>query len=1014
MKKKKRRRRWIIGLLSALALVITVTLLISVFSQVRARFSRPLVMIHNPINRQVITLDDSVMVHATARNERGITRAELWADGELIAEKENPDGDAINPFVLLSSWQPTTLGNHILIVRAFAADGTEGQATVTVEVIEREVKDTHEVQEGESLESIAEEYGTTEEELEELNPDLPEEGPAPGDELEVPGGGGEEGSDRAETETEDTEEEGAGEEEGEDRDGGDAPPPHPESPGGIELGDWFFGLDLDDLFDFSDSSSLLIVEVLSFSLGSSDFEDVHCYVSLGDTPWFSIWDALNMSTGVMTSLESPPEEPLQLVSRCEGIFPGGTASDYLGMINLSIPPSQWDNVIREETSEGRYGPLSITYRVGYEEEREANLDPDMTPPTNLYLDPMRYALRWEYHPRAEEAPIDGFRIYLNNTLQWVEPADARASDLPPEWFRPPCGETYTFTVTAYRGISADATESAPTDPPVVIEDEDDCQKEFMVTFLTLQTFDLPSDGRYEDRTGDLGPVYGQFVANEEWETFRTGRLLRGAGVDTAMGITQNTIYDLAEFAEGTDRSWSGLPVTYVDVPEEDVLTVGFSIHDDDLRNDDDLLCEAEAQHFNGPTAELDRVQEYALRSENGRCEITYTIGPAPGSAVGSADTAYPPLPWLEVENIRYDDEQSRYLVDIRNTGTATWPYRTLTVNMVTRDGETVEILVWDEFGLEPNATETLVIPDHGTHAPMELCPFLDPHNEVDELLESQGTRRHIPQCAPLPDLVITDVDYMEGSNDRLRVTFQNQGEGTLENRVVGLTTTLADGSPAYLSRSQPNIHLEPGETIFIELSGISEGIYEQLLGGYSVTIDPDEIITESNEGNNDYTVPASVTVRFIPEEFFSERSGENLLQCRAEAYFRIEIGHGHTLDDAEWVSYRYPESGELVFLVDHFICAGDDPGPWIPGEEYHREIQMPNDENLYIRLSGWERDGSVGARDSLGEIFRTYTPEDNYGEGSTGWTWSTEGSCNDARPYGTPKFQARWRIEIIE
>jgi hypothetical protein len=240
---------------------------------------------------------------------------------------------------------------------------------------------------------------------------------------------------------------------------------------------------------------------------------------------------------------------------------------------------------------------------------------------------------------------------------------------------------------------------------------------------------------------------------------------------------------------------------------------------------------------------------------------------------------------------------------------------------------------------------------------------------------------------------------------------------------MGLETTLADGSPAYLARSWPDVTLNPGETTTRDLIGVSDTIYEMLQDGYTVQVDPDGLITEAEEENNDYSVSPSVTVRFVPEQFFSGRAAENLLQCRAETYFRIEVGHGHSLDDAEWISQRYPRSGELVYLVDHFICAGDDPGPWVPDASYQMEVEMPSDENFYIRLSGYERDGSSN-RDSLGEIFLTYAPDENYGEGPSGseaegggwdhWVWSSRGSCNDARPYGTPWFQARWRIEIVE
>ena len=147
-----------------------------VYFQMRARAfnSRPLVLIHSPINHAQFQAGNGVSVHATIRSDNGVSRAELWADQSLIASREVNEGSAPAGLVFSADWIASTMGNHVLIVRAFSSDGTAGQASTVVEVRGSEEADTnattHIVQEGETVESIAAEYGTTPEELVASNP----------------------------------------------------------------------------------------------------------------------------------------------------------------------------------------------------------------------------------------------------------------------------------------------------------------------------------------------------------------------------------------------------------------------------------------------------------------------------------------------------------------------------------------------------------------------------------------------------------------------------------------------------------------------------------------------------------------------------------------------------------------------------------------------------------------------------------------------------------------------------
>ena len=176
MEKPKRKSNhvlWIIlGLIAFFLLIMLalfVLLVVNRSIQSNKDFnSRPLVLIHEPLNHDRVEAGSAVLVHATARQGKGGLRSvELWADDTLAASRQAPEGASPASMVLSESWIPTAIGSHILIVRATAADGVQGQAAITVLVTEGDqqaVTGTYLVEEGDTLASIAGEHGTTPEE----------------------------------------------------------------------------------------------------------------------------------------------------------------------------------------------------------------------------------------------------------------------------------------------------------------------------------------------------------------------------------------------------------------------------------------------------------------------------------------------------------------------------------------------------------------------------------------------------------------------------------------------------------------------------------------------------------------------------------------------------------------------------------------------------------------------------------------------------------------------------------
>ena len=465
--------RWGLGL-ALIGLVFACVLALGLaYSSGRARAfnSRPLVLIHNPVHHDRVSVGEGLIVHATARSDNGLTHMELWAGETLVAVQAAPEGSTPANLTISSIWIPQVTGSQALMARAYSKDGTDGQTMVMLTVTEAGEggAGSYVAREGDTLASIAEEHGTSPEELVDLDPGLGPGEPGPGEALSVPDS-----------------EPPAEEIPAPPEDSGEAPGLEGDPPGSTGFLELLFGLSPFVISDEDAEALTLRLEIPTLRTGGS-YDGLHCYVGLagGAPQWYpdadhdqstdesfaspgsGRWDSATYLDGEAAPVITwPGDKPLPLDVSCVGITAGGTDALALGRVELSIPPEQWDGMIREVEVSGAEGSYAFGYRVTRAEDAPRAvplfLDPDMTPPFDARLDERRISLRWEYEPGPDEEPIDGFRVYLNGNLQWVEPPGARESGLPYEWLNPPCGTTYTFAVTAFRLGFPDGPESLPS------------------------------------------------------------------------------------------------------------------------------------------------------------------------------------------------------------------------------------------------------------------------------------------------------------------------------------------------------------------------------------------------------------------------------------------------------------------------------------------------------------------------------------------------------------------------
>ena len=971
----KRSKTILLGILALTLICLLLALLAAWFyggMRRRAMEERPLVLIHAPLNRDRIPLGNGILAHATARSQEGVARIELWADGELVAAREAPVEGPVPLLALSAGWEPQALGSHTMLVRAVSASGVAGQATVVVEGVdavaqEAPVVGAHIAQEGETLESVAAEVGASVEEVAALNPGIGPEGPQPGDVLYHPleEDPGEEGG------SEPVEEEAPS---GEGAPSGDeAPPdPEPEAPGSAEGVELLFGA-----LRFQ-PPMLLRVEALALETGAA-YESLHCYVAVagGDPRWYPDDDSDPSTDESFGTLDGESwnvvahlsgdhaivfpwagDEPLPVDITCVGVRADGTDAVEVGRLEIVARPETWDGLIRRAVSAGGEDSFTLEYRIGPVEEEAKYPDPSITTPTNVRIDEPRSSLLWDYEPGEDEPPIDGFCVYLNDTLQWSEPADSRESRLPDEWFRPPCGEEYRFTVAAFRGSCLpESPQSLPSEVATTFTGEigdPGCQRAVLVTFETLTTGDLGGDGRYD--VGDMGPVYGAFYANDQQISF-DGRS-QGGNFPTELGWNHNSRYDIDNLASywgsgGTAQLLVELPPgdPYV---EELLLWMWFEIEDSDTgrcRDSDDPGCDDHVCSGETGLYESTLATRYSgtigtdrpIDALSDRCRVSYSVQPV-GEVPVVAPGEPPPLPDLRVEDMTVNESTGRPRIHVRNVGGATWEAHDLEVAMSSRTGRELGILTWPALTLVPGEVTILEHPDLTLDPPLSVCVLPDPNNAVDEesdrlAREEIWTRR--AYCQPSPDLTITNVEY-DADLATLLMTVQNVvglSGGSLEHRDVSLRIDLADGStlsdrPVWRN----DVTLARQESVVLEWP-ISVEQRPRMMDGYTVVLDALDSILESDEDNNTYTVPASARLRVawpcgwasFCASGIGEPGGANTWQM----HLRITVSGGRsTRVVADWASpevetdWVYENeawcNGGATYATDWFEVAGDE------------------------------------------------------------------------------------------
>ena len=482
---KSRALLVIVALLLLVCLVALVVGLVLTRTRMAQASEQPLVLINAPTSGAQVWIDRAAPVLVTARSGNEIARVELWANGRLQENRAVPQ-EGLTTFSTAFVWQPQRPGAYTLVARAFDARGNAGQATVAVRVVENLPPDEPPVpppSEGEGAPGHSDEPGTGEAPIGEEEVPPGEEEPPPGEEEAPP-------------EAEAPPEEGA-------------PDPDPVGPADevVEVGEGESG------------QVMLTLEAVGLN-ADFDYHGINCYFTVADAETEQVAFGLAMmppylwepTEPVSATFPWPSDQPLPVRVECTGVSPPAEAISLGEPVEGEALPETWDGRDLHLEWPGAYDFVyRVQFGVGVTSE-------DIPAPTNLHLEDVPLStlkmLRWDW--AGDEAQIDGFRLYLNGSLQWrVADPSARFTYLPPEWTEPPCGQYFDFQVTAYDGPFPGGVESPPGAMAPLEPEPGRCGGIYRVTFeeIHFTPLDYPADlPDVADADGRAGPLYGWFFA----------------------------------------------------------------------------------------------------------------------------------------------------------------------------------------------------------------------------------------------------------------------------------------------------------------------------------------------------------------------------------------------------------------------------------------------------------------------------------------------------------------------
>jgi len=417
--------------------------------------------------------------------------------------------------------------------------------------------------------------------------------------------------------------------------------------------------------------------------------------------------------------------------------------------------------------------------------------------------------------------------------------------------------------------------------------------------------------------------------------------MEGDNFHNQLALNHHSEYDISDL---TSEYGDGPAQIEVNLPQGDpnidriLFWVGFDLMDADTgwHNADDPVCSGEVAIYESQLTgdregTIDTDDPSAGRPD--RCRVTFTTTPLGAGAMVPPGSP-PPLPDLVVDDLTVDRSSGNLAVHVRNRGQASWAGKDLDMRVLWPSGEVFGEFTMPNVTIAPGDRVTLMHGGMDPHPALGACVLLDPNNDVQEVIDREiasglfsGRPRY---CRPLPDLSITDAQYNPSSH-QLEVSINNYGEvtglsgvtdGSLDGANLNMRITVPEGRPMTRTFTDVSIGVRGTKVLDWPLSDIERG---RMHGGYTITVDPNNDVAETNDDNNSYELPGSTRLRLVWSCGFAEFcvSGSNLLGGRNTwdlRLYAIVSGGGSHQVVADWQS---PEFSINWHDANHFWCTGE-------------------------------------------------------------------------------------------
>ena len=667
-------KKWLvillILLLSCVIILLGSVMGISLIRKSPRGTSSPVVEIHSPAPDETWTTGQPIMLQAVANDPDGVVRIEFWLDGELLKFEQSPWESGMTPLPLAHSIRLDQAGNHPLIVRGVDTLGNSGQSSMTLSVAEGAppaASGGYIIQEGDTLERIAESLEISPGEIIEANPEITDSLPPAGEEITLPTPTGEEADDEVPPAV--------------SYDGLIDMPPYFPPP--IETSSWYALPFHRFTGPRTVPSGWLDIPMLEVD---SEYDGVFCYASAGDSPVIRLpadgflthlsgnyWDIAEWFSGEHMLPLLSADASLRLRMNCVGFnhTPTGGIAHDLGTLDITRPISEaGSGLIDERTAgDGRWFHIQFTVRPISKEADDGGTGFDY-----LYLDSSRYPrdailtvpdphiiLEFRIYDEGEhvEPPVmDGFLIFRDGTLWrtagpntehyvvWDHLLEAGG-----------CGEQTEFFIIGYTGAPLAPTTTIKSSPILI---SGYCPPETLFKTVTVQfnwfyvnCVSMLDEVRIGLHTGGLGMSCGeegQPPCTPETAVYADcAGALDNYGPVSYGGLNVNgeRVIDFRRIIQFSPRfynlhnpPWDDNYIYSVTLDPGETLTITSTLWDYDVWSDSDEMCPGTIHYSPEDLARLavnDETETRIVRLSNSEshCLMEYQI---------SVETSYAPPP----------------------------------------------------------------------------------------------------------------------------------------------------------------------------------------------------------------------------------------------------------------------------------------------------------------------------------------------------------------------------------